>query len=106
MIESGHSSRVFFVVHARPLLSLGLWKKSGAIFASFDGLCGCQDQNPRVHLLFVREEERGPSMTLSYPQGAWNILASQAGVVVLGAMHCSIVQLRRDHRGSQPFCVS
>ena len=57
-----------------------LEKKSGAIFASFDGLCGCQDdRNPRVHLLFPCE--RGRSMTLSYPQGAWNILASRAGVV-------------------------
>ena len=74
-----------------------LWKKSGAIFASFDGLCGCQDdRNPRVHLLFPCE--RGRSMTLSYPQGAWNILASQAGVVgvllllLLQQQQCSAVQ--------------
>ena len=84
-----------------------LWKKSGAIFASFDGLCGCQDdRNPRVHLLFPCE--RGRSMTLSYPQGAWNILASQAGVVgvLLLLQQCSTVQYKQDHRGFQPFCVS
>ena len=68
-----------------------LWKKSGAIFASFDGLCGCQDdRNPRVHLLFPCE--RGRSMTLSYPQGAWNILASQAGVVGVLLLQYSAVQ--------------
>ena len=49
-------------------------------------------------------------MTLSYPQGAWNILASQAGVVgvllLQQQQQYSAVQYKQDHRGFQPFCVS
>ena len=78
-------SLVFFVVRAR------VFGKNRARFLHhLMDYAGARTEIPVSTYSSCNQEERGRSMTLSYPQGAWNILASQAGVVwgaVCAAVH-------------------